>query len=60
MEALHHLQRVFRREIEDSACLAGFLDLVAKEAVLKQDRVAVNEAISWGLTVMKGCTTLLL
>jgi len=50
MEALHHLQRVLRREIEGSASLAGFQDLVAKEAILKQDRVGVNEGISWGLT----------
>jgi hypothetical protein len=52
VEALHHLQKVFRREIEDNTCLAGFLDLVAKEAVLKHDHVGVNEAISWGLSVM--------
>jgi hypothetical protein len=52
MEALVHLERVLRREIEDSVSLEGFLDLVAKEAVLKQDRDGVNEAIAWGLTVM--------
>jgi hypothetical protein len=52
MDALNHLQRVLRREIEDVASLAGFLDLVAKEAVLKQDRAGVDEAISWGLTVL--------
>jgi hypothetical protein len=52
MEALDHLRRVLRREIEDSASLAGFLDLVAKEAVLKKDRAGVDEAIAWGLTAM--------
>jgi hypothetical protein len=52
MDAMVHLQRVLRREIEDSASLSGFLDLVANEAVLKQDRAGVNEAIAWGLTVM--------
>ena len=49
MEALDHLRRVLRREIEDSASLAGYLDLVAKEAVLKKDRDGVNEAIAWGV-----------
>jgi hypothetical protein len=48
MEALHRLQRVLRREIEDSASLEGFLDLVAKEAVLKQDHLGMNDAISEG------------
>jgi hypothetical protein len=51
-EALDHLQRVLRREIEDSISLSAFLDLVAKEAVLKQDRDGVKEAIAWGLTVI--------
>jgi len=52
MDAMVHLQRGLRREIEYSTSLSGFLDLVAKEAVLKQDRAGVNEAIAWGLTVM--------
>jgi hypothetical protein len=52
MEALNHLQRVLRREIEDSASLEGFLDLVAKEALLKKDRAGVDEAIAWGLSLV--------
>jgi hypothetical protein len=52
MDALNHLQRVLRRETEDNASLAGFLDLVAKEAVLKQDRDGVNDAMAWGLAVV--------
>jgi hypothetical protein len=40
--------RVLRREIEDSASLEGFPDLVAKEAVLKQDHLGMNDVISEG------------
>jgi hypothetical protein len=51
-DALKHLQRVLRRELDDSASLEGFLDLVAKEAVLKKDHAGVNEALAWGLALL--------
>ena len=50
--ALSHLERVLRREIVDDACLEGFFDLVAKEAVLRQDRAGLNEAMAWGLNLL--------
>jgi hypothetical protein len=50
--ALSHLERVLRREVADSACLEGFLDLVAKEAVLRQDREGLSEALAWGLSLL--------
>ena len=52
MEALNHLQRVLSRQTVDSSCLEGFLDLVAKEAVLKRDSEGVNEAMAWGLALL--------
>jgi len=51
-DMLNHLQRVLRREIEDTASMDGFLNLVAKEAVLKKDPAGVNEATAWGLDLL--------
>ena len=52
MEALDHLQRVLSRQSVDNECLDGYLDLVAKEAVLKKDRKGMDEAIEWGLALL--------
>lgn len=51
-DALTHLHRVLRRETVDLECMNGFLELVAKEAVLKQDHQALDEALTWGLAVL--------
>ena len=52
MDALDHLQRVLNGQTTDSGCLNGFLELVAKEAVLRQDRQGMDEAIAWGLALL--------
>jgi hypothetical protein len=46
---LDHLKRALRSRSADCGCREGFLDLVAKEAVLRGDQAAQNEAIDWGL-----------
>jgi hypothetical protein len=52
MDALDHLQRVLSRQLVDSGCLEGYLELVAKEAVLKRDRKGMDEAVAWGLSLL--------
>jgi hypothetical protein len=46
--ALEHLEHVLQSRTADCGCLAGFLELTAKEAVLKQDGEALNKSILWG------------
>jgi len=52
-DALNHLQRVLRRETVDLECMNGFLELVAKEAVLTQDRDGMEAALAWGLAQLE-------
>jgi len=49
--ALDHLCRVLDGQSSECGCLNGFLDLTAKEAVLKDDREALNGKIAWGRTI---------
>ena len=47
-EALDHLDQVLGSRASDCGCLTAFLELTAKEAVLKKDDEAVNKSILWG------------
>jgi hypothetical protein len=49
--ALRHLLEVLNTRPADCDCLTGFLDLVAKEAVLKQDSAAFEDKIRWGIEI---------
>ena len=49
--SIEHLSSVLNSRISDCACLAGFLELTAKEAVLKGQLDSVNESILWGWRV---------
>jgi hypothetical protein len=46
--ALDHFQHVLQYQKSDCSCLAQFQDLVAKEAVLTHDAVALKDALAWG------------
>lgn len=46
--AIEHLCHVLKSATRDCGCLNGFLELTAKEALLKRDDDAVNESILWG------------
>lgn len=48
LAALLHLSEVFQSRSDACNCLAGFLELVAKEALLRQDDESVNRSILWG------------
>lgn len=51
-EALRHLRKVLKLRRRDCSCLAGFLELVAKEAMLKKDAsaaAAIDEKVGWGI-----------
>ncbi|HET9132552.1 MAG TPA: hypothetical protein VFO86_16480, partial [Terriglobia bacterium] len=52
MDALEHLQRVLSRQSVDNDYLDGYLELVAKEAVLKRDVKGMDGAITWGLSLL--------
>jgi hypothetical protein len=47
LNALSHLSEVLQSRSNDCDCLAGFLELAAKEALLRQDDEAVNRSILW-------------
>ena len=49
--SIEHLSSVLNSRASDCACLAGFLELTAKEAVLKGQQDSVNESILWGWRV---------
>lgn len=53
--ALGHLYEVLETRNAGCECLNGFLDLTAKEHLLKRDEAALNERILWGL---KACELL--
>jgi len=46
--ALRHLCHVLKNRDPECNCLNAFLDLTAKEALLKQDDHAIDERILWG------------
>jgi hypothetical protein len=51
-EALRHLRKVLKLRRRDCSCLSGFLELVAKEALLKKDASAastIDEKVDWGI-----------
>jgi hypothetical protein len=49
--SIEHLSSVLNSRASDCGCLAGFLELTAKEAVLKGNQDSVNESILWGWRV---------
>jgi len=49
---LDHLKRALKSHAVDCNCREGFLDLVAKEAMLRRDAPAQDEAIEWGLEII--------
>jgi hypothetical protein len=51
--AIEHLSAILESRREDCACLEGFLNLAAKEAMLKGDSVAIDETILWGQRTLK-------
>ena len=46
--AIEHLAGVLETRNAECGCLDGFLNLSAKEAVLKGDQQAIEESILWG------------
>ena len=52
---LNHLQGVLESTSSGCRCRGGFLELVAKEAVLLGDQAAQDEAIAWGLETIAVC-----
>jgi hypothetical protein len=52
-DALKHLLRVLQSKSEDCDCLREFLDLVAKESVLKDDAAAFGEKIQWAVDLLQ-------
>jgi hypothetical protein len=51
--ALRHLAEILDSRIEGCGCLSAFLNLVAKEAVLKNDAAALETKISWGIEIVE-------
>jgi hypothetical protein len=49
--AMHHLARVFETRDSSCECLNGFLELTAKEALLRQDAGGIDASIQWGSEV---------
>lgn len=47
-KALRHLCEVLEMRVSNCGCLDGFLELAAKEALLKKDDEALNRSILWG------------
>lgn len=45
-----HLQLVLSSRSTRCGCLDGFLELVAKEALMKRDAAGIESAIGWGLS----------
>jgi len=50
--ALDHLKLALGDPANGCGCREGFLDLVAKESVLKKDQVGLEAAAAWGLALM--------
>jgi hypothetical protein len=51
--ALRHLVEILKSHIDRCGCLSAFLDLVAKEAVLKKDSAVLKDKISWGIEIVE-------
>jgi hypothetical protein len=51
LSAISHLRQVLESRQTDCGCLNDFLELTAKEAVLKEDQTVINDNILWGLKV---------
>jgi hypothetical protein len=49
MDALEHLSTVLDSRARNCGCLDEFLNLTAKEALLKGDQQTINERINQGL-----------
>lgn len=47
-DALQHLRQVLNYRRTDCACLGGFLELTAKEHVLKKNEIEIRKTILWG------------
>ena len=54
LQALEHLTKVLQSQTSDCGCLSGFLELAAKEHVLKGDREAIARSIQSGLSICEG------
>jgi len=52
--ALDHLADVLRGGRRDCDCLTAFLELTAKESVLKGDQAGIERAILWGKNCCEG------
>jgi hypothetical protein len=52
-DALLHLEEVLQLRRTDCGCLHGFLELTAKEHLLKKDEAEVENRIRWGLEWMR-------
>jgi hypothetical protein len=48
--AMEHLSAILESRTRDCGCLEGFLNLTAKEAVLKGDQQALDDSILWAQT----------
>jgi hypothetical protein len=48
-DALKHFLQVLKSRSEDCTCLADFLELTAKQALLNKDSAAIDEKIRWGI-----------
>jgi hypothetical protein len=48
-EALLHLRQVLVSRKNDCACLQGFIELTAKEHVLKRNQTEIKNRIQWGI-----------
>lgn len=50
--AIEHLKQVLKSREGRCDCLNGFLELVAKEHLLRNDRIEIEKRISWGTQLM--------
>ncbi len=48
MDAIEHLSEALQGRSTDCSCRAGFIELAAKEALLRHDQSLVDETILWG------------
>lgn len=55
-EALLHLRQVLNYRRADCACLGGFLELTAKEHVLRKNDLEIQKAILWGARCISDVT----
>jgi hypothetical protein len=54
VDALAHLQQVLRRRRTTCDCLAGFLELTAKEHLLNKNEAGIESSILKGIEVLRG------